>query len=476
MLPLLLLTLYGLAFTLLAWKNFRLAIGLFIIGLPTYLIRFKVGPLPSTLLELMFGVLFLVWLVKHARADWSHIKEQLTINKLFFVLCSLFFLASIAGIFVSDMWYYSLGQWRAYFLEPMLVFVMLVGRVDDDKSPLGRGGHFAVPPTATPASSPTPTPPQRGMLAYCATALQPTTLTPTNLIWFLALSTLSISIFGILQRFTGWHIGNVDWIALQTHRITSFFLSPNAVGLYLGPIVPLILFLILHYRKNNHTSPPKTISPYLLISLSLISTLVILLTKSLGTFTALVLGTVLFTYLIGHKKIALIATLITIAFIAAYFLLPTSYFPQQKSQSLTNRLTLWSYSWNYLTQSPKNFLFGTGIRQFFRKIQKPHYDVKKMERLIYPHNIFLNFWTEIGLVGMCSFVVICYLLFVICYKIYQHSDKLLSASLITALTIIILHGLIDVPYFKNDLAMLFWILAAIVISSHQYYVTTDSIT
>ena len=418
----LLLTIYGLLFTVLAWKNFRLAIGAFIIGLPAYLIRFKIGPLPTTLLELNFGILFLVWFIKFAREDWPSIKKQLTINKLFFVLCSLFFFSSIVSIFISDMWYYSLGQWRAYFLEPMLVFIMLLGRKSSNS--------------------------------------KNDSTTTTNLIWFLVLSTVSIGLFGIAQHFTGWHIGNVDWIALQTGRVTSFFLSPNAVGLFIGPCLPIIAYLFM--KEWSSSSRSKFIIYYLLFILGALALITLLLTKSLGALITVGVGLLLFIFLSDYKKTFLVAVLLGGCLVLSTYSLGLI---QNKSQSLGNRFTLWGYSWNYLTASPKNFIFGAGIRQFFRKIQKPYYDVKKMERLIYPHNIFLNFWTETGLVGMVSFIVLyCYLLRATWY-VSTKSDKILGASLLSALFIILVHGLIDVPYFKNDLAMLFWIIAAITINA-----------
>jgi hypothetical protein len=98
-----------------------------------------------------------------------------------------------------------------------------------------------------------------------------------------------------------------------------------------------------------------------------------------------------------------------------------------------NQLQL-DYSWNFFTQSPKNFVLGAGVRQFFRKIQKPYYDVKKMERLIYPHNIVFNFWSEIGFFGMTSFMAL------LGYALYRawhilKTDRLWGATLIAIVAV-----------------------------------------
>src|SRR3989339_15673 len=150
---------YFLLVSFLAWKNFRWALGILIIALPAYLVRFNIGPLPTTLLEVTFGALFLIWLVKYSRTDGKIIKESVKIHQLFFVFLALFFTASIAGIFISDMWWASLGQWRAYFLEPILLFFVLLGR---EKS-----------------------------------------LEKKDLVWFLLLSSISVSLLAIIQKITG---------------------------------------------------------------------------------------------------------------------------------------------------------------------------------------------------------------------------------------------------------------------------------
>jgi len=429
----LLITCYAVAFFTLAFKNFRFVVGLFIISLPTYLIRFNIGPLPSTLLELSFGILFLVWLIKYARADWPTITYHISRNKLLLISCCLFLIASIASIFVSDMWYISLGQWRAYFLEPMILFLMLVGRTGRQTSPnlsLERRGSD---------------------------------VSTTDLIWFLTLSTISVSLFGIIQRFTGWHIGNVDLTALQTGRVTSFFLSPNAVGLYLGPVFPLMTIQL--FNKPVFGGPKYPIFKYLFnIFLASLSLITLFLSRSVGAWVGVGAGMLLFGWLLGYKKIvggiAIVCVLLSLA-------PPVQHLLAAKNQSGENRFTLWSYSWTFLSQSPKNFILGTGIRQFFRKVQKPFYNVKELERLIYPHNIFLNFWTEIGLLGALSFTFITYLLFLISFKVYKNTDKLLGAALLAVLITILIHGLIDVPYFKNDLAMLWWIMTALIITANK---------
>lgn len=131
-----LITLYAIAFFALAWKYFRAAIIIFLISLPTYLIRFNVfgrAGLPSTILELSFGIIFLVWLIRFARTDWPTLTTFFKTNRLLTVSLAFFFAASFISIFTSDMWRASLGQWRAYFLEPIIFFIIVIGRRVESK-------------------------------------------------------------------------------------------------------------------------------------------------------------------------------------------------------------------------------------------------------------------------------------------------------------------------------------------------------
>jgi O-antigen ligase len=425
------MTIFGLVFfclfLLFSWKYFRWAVFLYAALLPAYLLRFDVGPLPSTILEMAFGALFIVWIIRYLKIDRSRISLFIKKHIWLSVFIAVFFISSVISVFASDMVLKSLGQWRAYFLEPLLLFVMLIGRRDEIK--------------------------------------------PKELSWALIFSSLSITVYSIVQKFTGWGIATAEWTNEATRRVTAFYTSPNAVGLYLGPVFILLSGLVYvrffskkgpgrvldvldpHFQKNNPTLN------WLLGILIIITAAAIYFTKSQGAWIAVAAGLVMFVYLVGHKKLAgwLVA-----AGVVAVLLIPSMRsavtFEKKSDQ---NRLTLWAYSWSYLKSSPQNFVFGTGIRQFFRKIQKPYYNDQEMERLIYPHNIFLNFWTETGLFGMLSFVGILGAAFWTAWKI-KYMDKIFGACLLAVLITVLVHGLVDVPYFKNDLAMYFWILMAVI--------------
>lgn len=386
-----------------SYRNFKIGLSIFILLLPTYLIRLKLGPLPTTVLEILFASLFISWLFRHARRDLPNVKMFFVKHFWFGIFFSLFFIASIIGIFISDMWWYSFGQWRAYFFQPMLLFLMVT------------------------ASS--------------------RRLSADDYERALSWTSLSVSLFAVAQRLFSFGLDN-------NGRSVSFFTSPNAVGLYLAPLTVLVAVNL--YKKSQTSKNIVVLAKFKEFWLLLFSAVAIIFTGSLGTVLGLFVAIIIGLFVVGKKRasgaaiIALIVSIMISAFVSPLAL--------QKSQSLSNRFTLWKLTSEYLLESPKNFVFGTGIRQFFRKIQKPHFNQEELERLIYPHNIFLNFWTETGLVGLIAFVGIFSQLIIVVYRQYQTKKTMVVAISAGILSVILIHGLIDVPYFKNDLAMMFWLL------------------
>jgi O-antigen ligase len=73
----------------------------------------------------------------------------------------------------------------------------------------------------------------------------------------------------------------------------------------------------------------------------------------------------------------------------------------------------------------------------------------------------LNTLSEIGIFGLLSFIA----LIVLVLQIIKHDEnKLITQKHIAAFALLemFIHGLVDVPYFKNDLSVITWILFAII--------------
>ena len=81
-----------------------------------------------------------------------------------------------------------------------------------------------------------------------------------------------------------------------------------------------------------------------------------------------------------------------------------------------------------------------------------------MEVFQYPHNILLNIWSETGLLGLIAFSCI------LITWVRRGSGPRTTDLILPILTALLVHGLVDVPYFKNDLAVAFWLFVLITTS------------
>ncbi|HLC70209.1 MAG TPA: O-antigen ligase family protein [Patescibacteria group bacterium] len=416
---------FFICFTLLAWQNFRYAIIFFIVLLPTYLIRLQIVGLPTTVLELAWFAVTLVWVVKYGKADRFRLKEFFIKHRVFLILLILLLVSSAVGVVNAGAHhavftrgaYLALGQWRAYFFEPVIFLLLLVARRGNDKKKGEIDGE----------------------------------LISTALIF----STISIAVVGVLQKFLPAFYPPSLWNDVLNGRVTSFYTSPNAVGLYLAPIIPLVVFKL----KECWDKGKKSLFILFLILLGL-NLLTIFLSFSQGGWIALMVGAWVAVISLGYKKTAIV--LAVLGLLVGGLFVPLREAILFKDKGSQNRLRLWEVTGEYLTRNPINFVFGTGIRRFHADIQKPIFEAKEMERIIYPHNIFLNFWTEIGFLGMVAMVGIISWGFYLAYRL-RKENLIWGTTILVSLVVLLVHGLVDVPYFKNDLAFLFWSLGALLV-------------
>lgn len=393
-------------YAFLCWKNFRIGVSMLMFFLPFYGLRFDIFGLPSTVLEVAFLLLALVWLIKYFKEDKSNLLNFVKENRYFNLAVFLFLAFALVGVFNNPGYLKGFGIWRAYFLEPTVLFYILMAR----KFKVG------------------------------------------DLLWGLVFCSLPVSLLSIFQMFTGWGIYTQQWSAWPGRRVTAFFTSPNAVGLFLEMIFLINLGLVW-YLYNKEDKKKRNFA----IATLILSFLAVAFSFSQGAWLAIIVGLVLFLFLMGYKKIvAGLAVLGVLFFILVPSVREVITFSDQAGK---NRLILWQTTQEYIFDSPTHFILGAGLRRFYSDIQKPLANVV-MEPLIYPHNIVLNFWSETGLFGMLSFLFI-YLVLLWQSSVLYQKNKLWGAVMVGAWLIFLVHGLVDVPYFKNDLSFLFWIFAAL---------------
>jgi putative inorganic carbon (HCO3(-)) transporter len=126
------------------------------------------------------------------------------------------------------------------------------------------------------------------------------------------------------------------------------------------------------------------------------------------------------------------------------------------------RLFMWRETWAMLKD---HWFFGAGLGGY-PTVFDAYHKARFIEIFQYPHTILFNFWTETGLLGALTFLGVIVTWIKRSMNVTTHSKKRIGIIVIALapLVAIFIHGLVDVPYFKNDLALVFWILAFLSLS------------
>ncbi len=366
--------------------------------LPTYLIRFNLLNVPTTLLEIMVGAFLLAVFFSHWNIEaFKKIKKLGTVNWAILA----FLIAAIISTFVSPDFSRALGQLKAFFIEPILIFYACVVILDNKNHQL----------------------PLRALF------------------W----SAFAISLFGLVQYWTNlilplrfWGYGNED-----VKRITSVFEYPNALALFLAPI-----FIFFH---SLVASGKKVAGKYwTFIGLGVMS-VAIVLTYSRGAWIAVFVAAV--AILVRHSRFSLkkLSIITVVALILVSPIIYSRFKGTVHDRSSGERVELYKVALQEISSEP---VFGNGLYGFRSTLQASKYSG---EVLNYPHNIFLNFWLETGLLGVLSFALI---IFLALSKYKSKPDAVKLAAALFLFTFVI-HGMVDVPYFKNDLSLLFWFMTSL---------------
>jgi len=392
--------------------------------LPSYLFRLSFFNLPTTFLELMILLLFIIWLIKdkqYSRINFTFSKRsENRIPKTLRILLLLWLLVSLIGLFVN-LAYSTIGLWRAYWLEPMMFFLVFIYSVNSKKD-----------------------------LKYIINS-------------FLILISY-LFIISIFQYFTDWNL-LPEYNYPNEKRLTAIFSYPNALSLLLAPLIAFIagLWLSSKHKVKNII--------YFVVSLGGFS--LICLTKSHGAIFALLLSLLFYVFISKNIQKRIKLFILLILSIVLFLPVVNNQYLNIKQQlfnpalnleatSLEIRSSQWQETWEMLQE---DFIFGAGIGGYQVAIDQYH-KVDWLEIYLYPHNIFLNFWSEIGLFGLLVFLsILIYTAFLL--KTLFLKNHRLGVALLMSWFVWFVHGLVDVPYFKNDISILFFMLLALTLFSNN---------
>lgn len=398
MIPLIISIVCAAAIAVLFWYKRVYAVAALLFLLPTYVVRFSLWGIPTTMLEILMLTLFIVFVCRTVSLKTRSLQfRMLLYYKILFILIALLLIASVFGILTTPNIHAGLGMLKAYIIEPILFCIVFISCIQSKKD-----------------------------IQIILRAL--------------ALSALVISLITIVQYFTGFGIPDT-WHAWPGRRATAVYGFPNAVGLYLAPIIAAVIGTLTQWSTLQRYERVTGILTLVLGCAALLAAQVEgAIIAVLAAAGVIALGTKfrVHTVVVGIAGV-----------IAAFSISQTRSLLLFQDTSGDVRLALWKGTLSLLTHQP---LFGSGLGGF-----PATYDLYRLpshtELLLYPHNIIFDFWTQLGLLGLMWILLV---LAAMAFLLWKQRKAVLAPALIGAWVCIAVYGCVDVLYFKNDLSILFW--------------------
>ena len=345
----------------------------------------------------LLETLILITVALYVVARW-HEGARRPVSTSYDIPILLLLLAGAISVVVATDHRAALGLYRAYFVEPVAIFYVAVDLLRNSQQLLRAVYAFAI-----------------GSSAFAA----------INLVVFTQ--------------------------ALLAHAVNvgsapnAFYGDANYVAMYLEPPVALAAgFLIF-----GSTSRTKLLGGAWLAITG--SALIVMFSK--GSYVAL-LALVAIVLLTAPRWRLPIAGALVVAAVAAtqipLLMARLSTIPP----SLNGRQAIFGAALGMIRDHP---LFGVGLGGF-------SYQFRGSTPEIYPHDIWLTFWLELGVLGVVAFAIILFGLLWRGWRAWpaaQGWNRPVIWGVLTALVLWTVHGFVDSPYWKNDMSVEFWTLAAL---------------
>jgi len=375
--------------------------------IPFYFFRFKIFGLPTNVLEISIGLLFIVTLISLISN-----KQKINFGTWWYYLLVLM---AFANILLADDKVKALGIAKGWFLFPALLYFAIINLVKKKDLP--------------------------------------------KLTFPIFISLMIVSIWAIFQKlglittlfyqaedqtFSQYLVGNF--------RVYGPFESPNYLAMYL---VPTMFLTIIGWQSIKNNS--------LRVILALAYILPLLALYSSGSRAGiLAFGVSVFAYAFWAEKRRIGSVIVTWGLLFMVILAVGLFFYKYGFNPASDniRLEIYRYAWQITKSNP---VLGIGLGNFQIKIAEVtanalDFKTHALPYAIHPHNIFLAFWLNLGLVGLGIFVLMIGKFLLSLKKISK--KNMIQGVLLMTMVAILVHGLFDTPYFKNDLSTTFWLILA----------------
>lgn len=375
-----------------------------IFGIPIYSVE---APIVIALCIYIYGL----W--QNTFSFWN----MINFRNPFFIGIALFFLGAIISFLVNPFSLNGLGMIKTWFVFPIIMLWLWLQTKPDDRD-----------------------------------------LTRLLFVWF------SVSVLVALVSLVFFFQGMLTY----DDRLSAWYASPNYLAFFLAPGI----LLASHFLFNLSFLQKRFF--YLLLFLLVMLIAVIFLAGSYTTWISIFVALVFYFYLIKQKFI-FHRQKITL-FLLFACILTTFIFLEWRSEkwqsfitfsgrsSLASRIMIWRAAASILYDHP---ILGIGIGRF----QEMYLSYQKLFPLYLewavpqPHNLYLALWLETGLLGFAGFVFLIIVwfkkMFIIWRSSAQYENKKISALFIALMVLFLFLGIADTPFFKTDLAFIFWFILAL---------------
>lgn len=245
-------------------------------------------------------------------------------------------------------------------------------------------------------------------------------------------------------------------------RASGPFESANYLSLYLGP---LVVYGVLQSLEGRYWDFRRSIR----LVLTFLVTVGLYFTESYAAWLGVAAAIGLWAVFSFNKLPKKWRSILLMGFVTSIVVLFLSqlgtdkllqFFEFSERSSSSVRLEVYEISLSLIAQNP---FFGLGLGQFEWFYQTEAVNILGHAPfewvMLHSHNIFLAMWLNVGLLGLAAFIWMCSKALAWLFE-NDKKGRSVAAFMLVALLV---HGLFDTPYFKNDLAFQFWLLMAILL-------------
>lgn len=368
---------------------------------PLYLANFKILSIPTNLWETLAIFCILLFSFSNGFCFFQKTDTKLFYTSVFFILLGF----SLSLIFNHPK-QYGLGILKSWFMVPILFSAAL----------------------------------------SCLLSSQKEIQTTLKTLYF------SISILSVISLFYK-AFGNVTY----DNRLSGIFNSPNYLAMLLSVGIFLGLFFVSESFKDTRKYFSKSVLYYFatLFSLSLTLYFTYSYTAWISVITAFLISLFVNKNL-TYKKFFIVIFVFLLLFSSQLNSAKVKLLFENFSRSSVNsRLMIWKSATRMIWENP---VFGIGPGNFqkvyldYQKYFPPYLEWAAPQ----PHNIFLAFWLQTGLLGLIGFILLLYVVFGNLFAEIKKNNAL-ALSFFAIFSYTILHGFLDTTIWKNDLFLIFWI-------------------